>query len=60
MKLCDFMTELVIVLNHKIWQWFECNDELAALYEMLWTKSNRYCMQHFTGEALTYFFRTTD
>ena len=27
-----FLTELVMVLNHKIWQWFEKNSTLAAIY----------------------------
>ena len=31
-----FFTELTLVLNHKIWQHYESNRELAALYDRLW------------------------
>lgn len=30
-----FFTELTLVLNHKIWQHYESNRKLAALYENL-------------------------
>lgn len=31
-----YITELVIVLNHKIWQHYEKNRPLAELYNKLW------------------------
>ena len=31
-----FFTELTLVLNHKIWQHYEGDRELAALYDRLW------------------------
>lgn len=31
-----FFTELTLVLNHKIWQHYKSNRELAALYDRLW------------------------
>ena len=31
-----FFTELTMILNHKIWQHYESNRELAALYDRLW------------------------
>ena len=30
-----YLTELVLVLNHKIWQWSEQNEERAKLYNDL-------------------------
>lgn len=34
-----FFTELTLVLNHKIWQHYESNRELAALYDRLWREA---------------------
>lgn len=28
-----YLTEMVMVLNHKIWQWYQKNDELSKLYD---------------------------
>jgi hypothetical protein len=28
-----YLTELVMVLNHKIWQWYEKNDAIARVYD---------------------------
>ena len=33
-----YLTELVMILNWKIWQHYEKNDELATLYNSLWEK----------------------
>ena len=54
------LTELVMVLNWKIWEHYESNDSLARLYDELWQKADRYATSHLKGEELTYFFRTTD
>ena len=35
-----FFTELTLVLNHKIWQHYESNRELAALYDRLWREAD--------------------
>ena len=37
-----FFTELTLVLNHKIWQHYESNRELAALYDRLWREAVEY------------------
>lgn len=37
-----FFTELTLVLNHKIWQHYESNRELAALYDRLWREDGEY------------------
>lgn len=55
-----FFTELVIVLNHKIWQHCEINCELAALYDRLWREADEYAMNNFKGEELDYYYRVTD
>lgn len=57
---CIYITELVIVLNHKIWQWYEKNDAYAELYNDLWEKADNYACTHLKGEELAHFYRTTD
>jgi len=55
-----FLTELVMVLNHKIWQWYERNDELARAYNDLWEEADLYAQENLKGEALEYFYNVTD
>lgn len=55
-----FNTELTLVLNHKIWQHYESNRELAALYDRLWREADEYAMNNFKGEELDYYYRITD
>lgn len=31
-----YLTELVMVLNHKIWQWYEKDEAIARVYNDLW------------------------
>ena len=55
------LTALVIVLNHKIWQHYEAeNNKLAALYDELWKKADQYACDTLKGEALKYFLEVTD
>ena len=54
------LTELVMVLNWKIWQWHNKNKDYAKLYDELWTKADRYACNHLKGEELSYFYKTTD
>jgi hypothetical protein len=44
-----FFTELTLVLNHKIWQHYESNRELAALYDRLWREFEKLDLD--TGDA---------
>lgn len=55
-----YLTELVMVLNWKIWQHYETNEEYAKLYDELWTKADNYACNNLKGEELSYFYRTTD
>lgn len=55
------LTELVMVLNHKIWQHYEQDhDALAHLYNDCWAVADEYAMSHLKGEDLKYFLETTD
>lgn len=51
-----FFTELTLVLNHKIWQHYKSNRELAALYDRLWREADEYAMNNFKGEELDYYY----
>ena len=37
--------ELVLVLNHKIWQYYETRPEIATLYNTLWAQASQYAME---------------
>jgi len=55
-----YLTELVMVLNHKIWQWYEELPEYGKLYDELWRKADEYALDNLKGEELKYFLQTTD
>lgn len=56
-----YITELYIVLNHKIWEHYENkNDKLAKLYDGLWRECGNWCDDNFTSEELEYFYATID
>ena len=55
-----YLTELVIVLNHKIWQHYETRERLARVYNDLWEKADNYACEHLKGEELSFFFHITD
>lgn len=56
-----YLTDLVLVLNHKLWQHYRAGDEAKArLYDELWNKANNYGYRHLKGEELEYFWRVLD
>ena len=55
-----YLTELVLVLNHKIWQWYEKNETIARLYNNLWQEADSYACENLKGEEMEYFYMTTD
>ena len=55
-----YLTELVMVLNHKIWQHYESRESLARVYDTLWRKADAYACENLKGADLSYYFRTTD
>lgn len=70
------LTELVMVLNHKIWGWWEETgamkkfdfskgtyvsfQDYAKLYDDLWKKADSYALEHLKGQELSYFLEVTD
>jgi len=56
-----YLTELVMVLNHKIWEHHnKGNMEYMLLYNELWAKADTYAVENLEGEEATYFFQVTD
>lgn len=55
-----FLTELTLVLNHKIWQHHKTNPKLAQLYDDLWRKTDAWAMDNLKGDELDYFIDTLD
>ena len=55
-----YLTELVMVLNWKIWEHYEHNDKLARVYNELWETADAWACNNLKGDDLSYFYRTTD
>lgn len=56
-----YFTEFVIVLNHRLWYWYEKgNLKLAVIYDELWKKASGYVYKHYKGDDLSYFLDVTD
>lgn len=56
-----YLTELVMVLNHKIWEWYEKNNyERSRLYNDLYFEALNYGYDNLKDEELNYFVSTLD
>ena len=55
-----YITELVMVLNLKIWEHYETNALRASVYQHLWESVSEWAQENLKGEELEYFYRTTD
>lgn len=56
----EYVTELSLVLNWKIWQWYQKNDALARAYDTLWKECDNWCCDNLKGADAEYYYRTTD
>lgn len=55
-----YLTELILVLNHKIWLYYEMRPDIAKLYNSLWEKTDQYAMENLKGNELNYYLNVTD
>lgn len=55
-----YLTELVLVLNHKAWQHQDSNPVLSDLYVTLYEVCDNYAIDNLKGHELKYFFEVTD
>lgn len=56
----EYMTELVMVLNWKILEHHRSNYMIAGMYADLWQEADQWVLDHFDGDDLKYYIRTTD
>lgn len=60
-KNVEYITELCIVLNWKIWEHFnEGRYDFARLYTKLWERVDVWCQKNLKGKNLKYFYDMTD
>lgn len=55
-----YLTELVMVLNWKIWEHCETNDALAVVYNDLCEQTKGYAVETLEGDELEYYLTTID
>lgn len=55
-----YLTELVLVLNHKVWQYYKSNPQYSSVYQGLWETADNYACENLKGNELEYFLNTTD
>lgn len=56
-----YLTALVMVLNHKIWEHYEKNnDEYAKLYDKLWRETDDYALDNLKDKELEYYLNILD
>ena len=60
----QYLTELTMILNWKLWYWYESNEIYAEhyckLYMELFEELDMWCVDNLKGHELTYFLRTVD
>ena len=55
-----YLTELIMVLNWKIFEHYETNDRLAQLYNTLFREADEWACENLKGDELSYYIETTD
>lgn len=56
----QFLTELVMVLNWKIYEHYKTNRDYSQLYSELWSKADSYATENLKNEEADYFYNTTN
>ena len=55
-----YITELCMVLNWKMFRWFEVKDNFYEVYRELYRTLDDWCIENLKGEELEYYYFTTD
>lgn len=55
-----YLTELVLVLNWKSWQYHQDNVRYSKLYAKLYEDANDYAVQNLKGKEFDYYFEQVD
>lgn len=56
----EWMTEIAMVLNWKSWEHSTTDSDLANLYAEMYYDHAEWVNEHFSGDDLAYYYRTTD
>lgn len=55
-----YLTELIMVLNWKIFEHYGKNDKYATLYNEIFTEADEWAYENLKGDELNYYLVTTD
>ena len=55
-----FLTELVLVLNIKIFIWYGVDDTIGKMYDQLWKETDDYALNTLKSDDLHYYLSTLD
>lgn len=55
-----YLTEMVMVLNHKMWSFYQKDNDKYELYLKLYEQADQYAVRNLKGADLNYFYQTTD
>lgn len=55
-----YLTELVMVLNWKIYEYYNNNNQYAKLYDKLFRKAEKFALDNLKDEEAKYYFEITD
>ena len=55
-----YLTELVLVLNIKIFIWYGVDDTIGKMYDQLWKETDGYAIDTLKGDDLHYYLHTLD
>jgi hypothetical protein len=55
-----YLTELVLVLNIKIFIWYGVDDTIGKMYDQLWKETDSYALETLKGDDLHYYLSTLD
>lgn len=56
-----YLTELTLILNLKMQKWYdEENEEMYDIYNICWSKCDKYCCDNLRGKELKYFLSVVD
>lgn len=55
-----YLTELVLVLNWKIYQWYQVDDTLGMTYDELWKRADGFAMDTLKEEDLHKYLSALD
>ena len=56
----EYITEIVMFINHKSWAWYGKDDEKSKLYADLYYTADAWCLDNLKGSDFEYYVSTTD